>query len=88
MIDFQKTEPNRKPNSLTAVNRKGQFLTFLAKFEIKLGETAQFRLVLLNKPETLNNLSKIIAHYGLSTFRSDSKNVGFCLKKCSITADG
>ena len=35
---FSKTEPNRKPNSLTAVTRKGIFLKFLGEISEKIRE--------------------------------------------------
>ena len=43
------------------------------EFGIKLEETAEFRLVLLKKSETLSHLPKIIAYYDLSTYANFQK---------------
>ena len=89
MIDFQKTEPNRKPNSLTAVNRKGHFLKFLSEIWDKIRGNSTISVGFVKKtlkPSVI--YLKLLLIYGLSTFRPYSKNVGFCLKIFSTTTDG
>ena len=71
MIDFQKTEPNRKPNSLTAVNRKGHFLKFLSEIWDKIRGNSTISVGFVKKnPKTFSDLSKIIAYLWSEHFQA------------------